>query len=72
MFFPKIVKEDQSVKPNTQGTLKMIINAPVIHVDFFWDHPNSSLVHAIIFWNTAITVDSAANVINKKNKIPQI
>ena len=35
-------------------------------------HPNISIAKDIIFSNTAITVEKLANVINRKNREPQI
>ncbi len=45
---------------------------PVTTAPFFLLHPVSSLTQARIFSQTAITVENAANVMNRKNMVPQI
>ena len=44
----------------------------LISAALFLDQPNISIQNDIIFSNTAITVEKLANVINKKNKLPQM
>ena len=40
--------------------------------DFFLVKFHNSIVQAIIFSNTAMTVDNDAKAINRKNRAPQI
>ena len=58
--------------PSTHGSDNKVITIKFIKLDFFLLQCVSSLTHAIIFSNTASTVENAANVINTKNKLPHI
>ena len=60
MVIPKIHGRD---KTNTAIILTKLA--------FLSPHPHKSCANAMIFWNTAMIVDNAANVINKKKNVPQ-
>lgn len=58
--------------PSTHGTARRISRTPLIRTDFFKEIPHISLANWIIFWNTAMIVENAANDMNRKNRAPQI
>ena len=72
ILFPPIENPAQSVIPSTQGTARRISRTPLIRTDFFKEIPHISLANWIIFWNTAMIVENAANDMNRKNRAPQI
>ena len=45
---------------------------PITIADDLRDIPNLSMKHAVMFSKTAITVESAAKLMNRKNNAPQI
>ena len=49
-----------------------MISIMLIFADFFRSISNNSISQAMIFSNTAMTVEKAAQDINKKNRLPQI
>ena len=69
---PNGVIPDNRLKPSAQGKDNIISAKVLIKQDFFLLHPFNSIPKEIIFSKTAITVDIAANNINKKNNEPQI
>ena len=72
MSFPRIVKSLQMVIPKIHGRDKTNTAIILTKLAFLRFHPHRSCANAMIFWNTAIIVESAANVINKKKNVPQI
>ena len=70
--FPRIVKSLQMVIPKIHGRDKTNTAIILTKLAFLSPHPHKSCANAMIFWNTAMIVESAANVINKKNKLPQM
>ena len=58
------------LKPNTAGMESTDIPIRLMIKDFFLFQPNISMLMEIIFSNTAITVESAANDMNIKNSTP--
>ena len=63
---------ESRLNPNTHGSDSSNTSTKFIAIDFFLDISNFSEQHAIIFSNTAMTVDKAAKVINRKNIAPHI
>ena len=62
----------QILYPNTQGMLAISTITPLISTAFFLSTLYISRLKEIRFSKTAITVEKLANVINRKNKDPQI
>ena len=60
--------DDHILKPSAQGREHTNIMIAFINPDFLRLHPNWSIHIAIIFSNTASTVEKAANVIKTKNQ----
>ena len=62
----------------TPLTLSTLIGRPVwrerdfLSAESGWKIPHISLANWIIFWNTAMIVENAANDMNRKNRAPQI
>lgn len=69
---PSGLKFLSTLKPNTQGIEPIRTIKKLMAHDFFRFQPKRSVQQAMIFSNTAITVESEAKVINKKNNAPQI
>ena len=67
---PAIWNPDQYVKPSTQGTDNTNTRIILISATFLLESFVSSSQKDIMFSNTAITVESAAKIINTKNKVP--
>lgn len=61
----------QRLKPKQQGRLPNIMTTKLIIILFFLDHPFRSIQNAMIFSNTAITVESAAKLRKIKNIVPK-
>ena len=61
---------ESTLNPSTAGRESTDIPIRFIISDFFLFHPNISILIDMIFSNTAMTVDSAANDMNMKNSIP--
>ena len=61
----------QTLNPRTQGRDKRVTAIIFTTTAFFTLQPVRSVAKETIFWNTAITVDAAANDINRKNRVPQ-
>lgn len=68
---PKGAKPDQRLKPRTQGIERRNIPTPPMRQTFFLDQPVRSMMQAMIFSNTAKTVESAAKERNTKKRLPQ-
>ena len=72
ILLPKIVNADQRLLPSIVGSDK-ISNKTIFITAIFrrliWVSSNQK---DIMFSNTAITVENAANTINKKNRVPII
>ena len=64
--------DDNILNPNTQGNDNTDIIIILISTAFFLVILNFSTQQVSIFSNNAITVENAAKVINRKNKLPQI
>ena len=67
---PRICTPDQGPKPSTAGMERTITSTILASTAFLRSHPSSSMEKARMFSNTAITVDKAANAINRKNRAP--
>lgn len=70
--FPKGLKPDRTLNPRAHGSDRIIIIKILINEAFFLLHPVRSHEQEIIFSKTAITVDIAANAMNRKNMLPQM
>ena len=64
--------DDNILNPNTQGNDNTDIIIILISTAFFLVILNFSTQQVSIFSNNAITVENAAKVINRKNKLPQM
>ena len=62
----------KTLNPKAQGNESKVIKTKLMITAFFLSIFNNSIVQAIIFSKTAITVESDAKDINKKNNAPQI
>ena len=58
------------LKPRIHGSDSTMITTALMSDDFFTDTFVRSELKPIIFWKTAMTVESAANAINRKNSDP--
>ena len=65
-------KPDSTLYPSTAGIDSRITRTMLRLTAFFLSQPKISIVIDRMFSNTAITVDSAANVIKIKNAVPQM
>ena len=66
------MKPDRRLNPKIQGRDANIITIVFTIAVFFLDHPHKSMHEDIMFSNTAITVEKAANAINIKKQLPHI
>ena len=64
---PGTVKPASTLKPRTHGMLSTASSTPLTRHAFLRGVPHWSMVKLMMFSNTAMTVDSAANVMNTKN-----
>ena len=69
---PKGWKLDQILKPNAQGNDKIKIPTHVTIEARTLPQPKRSMKQAIIFSKTAITVERAAKLMNRKNNVDHI
>ncbi|CCY82307.1 unknown [Clostridium sp. CAG:149] len=60
-----------TLKPRAQGRERIITTTRFTATAFFTEQPVRSVAKDTIFWNTAITVEPAANAMNTKNRLPQ-
>ena len=67
---PSSVTWLHSLKPSTHGMLPTRIKMPLKMTAFLRLQPKVSMNKAIMFSNTASTVDRLAKVINRKNRLP--
>ena len=58
------------LNPRIHGSDNTMITTALMSEDFFTDTFVRSELNPIIFWKMAMTVESAANAINKKNNAP--
>ena len=68
---PGTVKPASTLRPKTHGMLSTASSTPLTRHAFFRGVPHWSMVKLMMFSNTAMTVDSAANVMNTKNSTAQ-
>lgn len=68
---PRGVIPDHKLKPRAQGTDKRVTAKKLIRHAFLRLILNWSILKDMIFSNTAITVETAANIIKRKKKEPQ-
>ena len=54
-----------------QGRESIVIMGRFQAIAFFVLQPVRSVAKEMMFWNTAITVDRAANAMKMKNSVPQ-
>lgn len=54
----------QRLKPRAHGSERIMIRKALTSTAFFLEQPNRSMANEIIFSNTAMTVDNAANTMN--------
>ena len=62
----------QILKPSAHGRLNTNTSAMLISTAFLRDQPCISIANAMMFSNTAMTVEIAAKLINTKNSVPQM
>ena len=67
---PNGMKPLHRLNPSTHGRESKITAAALHSTAFLMVQPVKSVANDTIFWNTAITVDTAANDINRKNSDP--
>ena len=70
--FPNGINPLHTLNPRTQGMESTATTTILTITAFFRLHPVKSMAKDKMFSKTAITVDTAAKIINKKNKAPQI
>lgn len=68
---PRIWIPDHGPNPRIAGMERTMIRTIFTRTALFRFQPHKSIAKERIFSNTAITVDNAANDINKKNSVPQ-
>ena len=68
---PRIWIPDHGPNPRIAGMERMMISTILNTTALLRFHPHRSIAKDRIFSNTAMTVDSAAKDINRKNKAPQ-
>ena len=68
---PRIWIPDHGPKPRIAGMERIMIRTILNATALLRFHPHRSIAKDRIFSNTAITVDSAAKDINRKNSAPQ-
>ena len=61
---------ESTLNPSTHGMLKIITRTAQTTTLFLRFQPNSSILNTIRFSNTAMIVETAANVRNRKNRLP--
>ena len=69
---PSGAKPLNTLNPKIQGRERIRIAARFTRVDFFLVQPNRSMPKQMIFSNTAMTVDRAAKLMNRKKSAPKI
>ena len=69
---PSGAKPLSRLKPNTQGRDRIRIRTRLTRVDLVLVQPNRSMPKLMIFSKTAITVDRAAKLMNRKKSAPKI
>ena len=61
---------ESTLNPSTHGMLKITTRTAQTTTLFLRFQPNSSILNTIRFSNTAMIVETAANVRNRKNRLP--
>ena len=67
---PGTATPESTLNPSTHGMLSARMHKPLTRHAFLRGVPHWSMVKLMMFSNTAITVDSAAKVMNRKNSVP--
>ena len=67
---PSGAKPLHTLKPSTQGMLRTVMTTAFTATAFFRLQPHRSMAKLMMFSNTAMMVDSAAKVMNRKNSAP--
>ena len=67
---PKGIKPESTLYPSTQGSDSTRMAKKFTNTAFLRLQPHKSIPKATMFSNTAITVDSAAKLMNTKNSAP--